>query len=159
MLLGIIGGAPSSQSAVVCISADTLPVCSGTLVGAHTVLTAGHCANLLGESVSYFVNVGPDCHAPLHRVRTAQMVTHPRYTGEGKPFDLAMVLLSAPLDAGTLALADGLSDGGVVRHVGYGTSQESPMSGWGLQRAVSHAITRIDDDFIWSGDASANTCN
>src|SRR5438552_18866212 len=104
MLLGIIGVAPSSESAVVCISADTLPVCSGTLIGAHTVLTAGHCANPLGTSVSYFVNVGPDCHAPLHRVRTAQMVTHPSYTAEGKPFDLAMILLLSPLDAGTFAL-------------------------------------------------------
>src|SRR5581483_5133003 len=27
------------------------------------------------------------------------------------------------------------------------------------QRAVSHAVTSVDDNFLWSGDATANTCN
>src|SRR5437870_1125812 len=99
MLLGIIGGQPSSEPAVVCISADTLPICTGTLLGAHTVLTAGHCAWLLGQSVPYFANLGADCYAPLHRARIADFSVHGNYTGEGKPFDLAMARLSSALDA------------------------------------------------------------
>jgi uncharacterized protein (TIGR03382 family) len=163
LVLQIIGGAPSSQSAVVCITADTLPVCSGTFIGAKSVLTAGHCAWVLGQSVPYQVNVGPDCAHPQRRAKVTDMVTHPQYAGEGKPFDVAMVSVDMELDAGTFALLDGGVDaslvGTTIRHIGYGTSQESPMDGWGLQRAVSHAVTSVDESFLWSGDATANTCN
>ena len=32
------------------------------------------------------------------------------------------------------------------------------MAGRGERRTVSHALLRFDDDFAWSGDATANTC-
>jgi hypothetical protein len=151
-LLGIIGGGPSNEAAVICISADTLPICSGTLLGDHTVLTAGHCAAIFGASVSYFANVGPDCHAPLHRARIAEFVAD-------AGVDLALARLETGLDAGVLELHDGAPNELVVRHVGYGTDQESQMNGWGTRREVTHAISRIDAELIWSGDAAANTCN
>jgi V8-like Glu-specific endopeptidase len=157
--LGIIGGQPSDDSAVVCLTADTLPVCSGTFISDKTVLTAGHCAWVLGKSVPYWVVVGPDCAHPQRRGKVADMVTHPKYSGEGMPFDVALVSLDATLDAGTHPLFDTATAGETIQHVGYGTDQESPMDGWGTQRSVSHALTRLDDNFLWSGDATANTCN
>jgi secreted trypsin-like serine protease len=160
--LGIIGGAPSTDDAVVCLTADGLALCSGVVIDAHTVLTAGHCINPLGTSVSYVVNVGADCAKPDARVRVAEMVAHPSYTGEGKPFDVGLVRTTTALNVTPVKLRDGALDdsfkGSLLRHVGFGTDQEQPMSGRGLRRTVSHALLRLDADFVWSGDATANTC-
>ena len=144
---------------MVCISADTLPICSGVLIGPHTVLTAGHCINTLGTGVTYFVNFGPDCTKPRTRKRVEEQLTHPSYTAEGAPFDLGIIKLATESDVVPMPLSDTQPTvGSTVRHVGYGTNQEQPMSGRGVQRTVSHALLRIDDDFLWSGDAMANTC-
>ena len=157
LTLGIIGGSPSDDEAVVCISADTLPLCSGVLIGARTVITAGHCINPLGPSVPYFVNLGADA-----RLRVAEMQAHPSFTGEGKPFDVGLVRLIADAGVAPMALSDVAVDaslaGRTIRHVGFGTSIETPMGGGGGRLTVSHAILRVDDDFVWSGDATANTC-
>jgi secreted trypsin-like serine protease len=162
LALGIIGGSPSDDEAVVCISADTLPLCSGVLIGARTVITAGHCINPLGASVPYFVNIGADCSKPHARLRVAEMQAHPSYTGEGKPFDVGLVRLIADAGVTPMALSDVTVDaslaGRTIRHVGFGTSIETPMGGRGGRLTVSHPILRIDDDFVWSGDATANTC-
>jgi hypothetical protein len=158
-LLGIIGGAPSSDPAVVCLQADTLPICSGTVVSTHAVLTAGHCANTLGTSVPYFIAFGSDCHAPQRRARITAFEVHPRYSGEGKPFDLALARFDPPLVVAPVPVTrEGLDAGAPLRHVGYGTSNELEMSGWGTQRAVTHPLNRLDDDFLYSGDPAANTC-
>lgn len=144
---------------MVCISADTLPICSGVLIAPHTVLTAGHCINTLGPGVTYFVNFGPDCTKPRLRKRVERQLTHPSYTAEGAPFDLGIIKLASASDVQPLPLGDVLPTvGATLRHVGYGTNQERPMSGQGAQRTVSHALLRLDDDFLWSGDATANTC-
>lgn len=160
LLLGVIGGGPSGDEAVVCLQADTLPLCSGVLAAPTLVVTAGHCAYPLGRAVPYFIAFGPDCRHPTRRVPVTEMETHPQYAGEGQPFDLAVVRLKvavtdvAPLVAG-LAAPDPAAP---LRHVGFGTSRESPMEGWGERRTVTHAATRLDPDFLWSGDAAANTC-
>ena len=157
--LGIIGGAPSDDEAVVCLSADTLPVCSGVLIGKRAVLTAGHCINALGTGVTYFVNFGADCTRPRLRRKVEEQLTHPSYTAEGAAFDLGLVKLGADADVTPRELGDAQADvGSVIRHVGFGTSQEQPMGGRGARLTVSHAVLRVDADFIWSGDATANTC-
>jgi len=168
LLLGIVGGegAPSpSDDAVVCLSAEGFPYCSGVLVGPRSVLTAGHCIDALGPGVHYEVNVGPDCHAPLQRLGVVRRLAHPRFTGEGNPFDLGYLSLAAdaraaaPFTVGPAPVEAGALPGMTVRHVGFGgTDEGSPLSGSGIRRSVLHAILRVEDDFIWSGDARSNTC-
>ena len=145
-----------------CLSADTLPVCSGVVIGKRTVLTAGHCINTVGPGVTYWVNFGPDCRAPSHRLKVKSQRAHPQYTAEGAPFDLGLLELVSdvsvtPVALGTLAV-DASLVGQQVRHTGYGADGESPLTGWGTQRTVTHPLTRLDDDFLYSGDTRANTC-
>jgi len=158
----VIGGAPSDDAVVVCLSADTLPICSGVVIGKRTVLTAGHCINTVGPGVTYWVNFGADCRAPSSRVKVKSQRAHPQYTAEGAPFDLGLLELVSdvavtPVALGTLAV-DASLVGQPIRHVGYGASSESPLAGWGTQRTVTHPLTRLDDDFLYSGDARFNTC-
>lgn len=161
-LLGVIGGSASVDDAVVCVSAEGLPLCSGVVIAPRVVLTAGHCIAPLGENVRYYVNFGADCRQPTHRLPVGQMLAHPRYAGEGKPFDIGVVTLGADAPPPPLALSkapvDELLVGRTIRHVGYGNSQESPSEGFGVRRTVSHAVLSVDDAFVWSGDAAANTC-
>jgi hypothetical protein len=167
LALGIIGGSDSTDprdDAAVCLLADTLPICSGVLVGVRTVLTAGHCVNPLGEHVPYTFVIGTDCTHPRVRLPVAQMQAHPQYTGEGQPFDLGLAQLSVdvpstvtPVELPSQGL-DASVVGALIRHVGYGTNQESPMSGRGTRRTVTHPVLRLDADFVWSGDATHNTC-
>lgn len=162
LALGIIGGAPSGDDAVVCLSADGLPLCTGVVIGPRTVLTAGHCINPLGPNVAYVVNVGADCTKPTAHAKVELMLAHPSYSGEGRPFDVGLVKLSTALVVTPMTLRETALDastvGATLRHVGFGTNQEQPMQGRGVRRTVSHAVLRLDADFVWSGDASANTC-
>jgi hypothetical protein len=76
------------------------------------------------------------------------------------PFDVALLRLEADLGVVPMAFATREPDAGAaLEHVGYGTADEGDMSGWGTQRTVTHPLVRIDRDFLWSGDATANTCS
>jgi hypothetical protein len=159
----VVGGvADPGDPAVVAFMAGGLQTCTGTLVGPAAVLTAGHCANALGE-VPYTVAVGTDSSHPTQSVTVADQVLHPQYSGEGKPYDFAMLRLAsavvgvAPLPLATVPLT-GADVGTSIRHVGFGVSDPSTGEGAGTKRQVTYPITEVDPFVVWSGAPGEQTC-
>lgn len=159
----IVGGADDpGDPEVVALLVDGWPACSGTLVSPTAVLTAGHCANLIGTSDKYAVAFGSDASQPTRRVQVVEQVTHPQYTAMGAPYDFAMLRLAqpvtdvAPAVLGTAPLSQA-DVGAPIRHVGFGVSDEAAGTGRGIKRTVTYAITEVDPDVVWSG-GSGQTC-
>jgi len=161
----IVGGVDDADDpAVVSVTVAGFPACSGTLVSPTAVLTAGHCANLLGSLASTEVRFGRDAVKSTKRVVVGEQRTHPGYTAEGAPWDFAMLQLTkpvtdvAPLPLGTQALTDG-DVGAPIRHVGYGISDERARTGGGFKRQVTFPITRVEPLVVWSVGPGEQTCD
>jgi secreted trypsin-like serine protease len=160
----IIGGAnDAAHGAVAGIQAFGLQVfCSGTLVAPRTILSAGHCADAATSYASYSAVFGPDDSGPS--IAITKQVVHPAYTAEGKPFDIAVFeLASAPPGVSPLPFArralPGLVGGTLLTHAGFGATMDGQLLGDGTKRVVTTPITRIDANFVYSGNAQKNTCN
>jgi len=159
----IVGGDDdSADPAVVAVVSESLnlTLCSGALIGPRTVLTAGHC-NFTNVSVRF----GADAQAPTRKVAVTTTLVHPSYTAEGAPFDFALLELDTPVtDVVPLALRStplAQVDVGttVIRHVGFGVSDEATKSGAGHKRTVSYPITRVTDVLVYSGAPGKQTCD
>jgi trypsin len=136
--------------------------CTATLISHHTVLTAGHC-NLDGLD-AIEADFGTRSDAPVHSIDVVGVKLHPMYSGEGKPYDLALMKLAAdPAGIAPVVLNDALlTDGDVsrmLRHVGFGVTDDSTGDGGGTKRTVSYPLHRIDAMLIYSGDAGKQTCD
>lgn len=159
----IIGGADDSgDPAVVAIVSDTvgLTLCSGALVGPRAVLTAGHC-----NFTKITARFGADVTAPERKIAVVRTVQHPKYTAMGAPYDFALLELETPLtDIAPLALRTApLSQADVgktlIRHVGFGVSDEAAGSGAGRKRTVSYLVTKVTDALVYSGAPGKQTCD
>lgn len=164
----IVGGAEDAgDPAVVAINIEStgFTVCTGTLIAPDVVLTAGHCPD-----TGIWVRRGANVHSLgwFDHLGVKATAKHPRYTGEGQPYDLALLQLDEPMtDVPPAALSStGLSSsdvGGTVRHVGYGTTGDDwrgvkEIGTGGIKRQVSYPITRVDDFFVFSGAPGQQTC-
>ena len=159
----IVGGEDDTgDPAVVAVVSEALnlTLCTGALIGPRTVLTAGHC-NFSNVSVRF----GSDAQAPTRKIAVTTTLVHPSYTMEGAPYDFALLELDTPVtDVAPLALRTtplAQSDVGstVIRHVGFGVSDEATKSGAGHKRTVSYPITRVTDVLVYSGAPGKQTCD
>ena len=156
----MIGGTDdTADPGVVAVVNDFLGAyCTGSLVAPRVVLTAGHCL----EAVANAVVIGSDATKGV-RVGVVARVKHPQYTGEGKDFDFAVLVLerdvteAAPLPRSHTAL-DASFVGRPVRHVGFGVTSEIGSAGEGTKRTVTYSVTQVDATKIYSGKSTQNTC-
>lgn len=154
------GSVDDADPAVAAISVLGLyAYCTATLISHHTVLTAGHC-NLDAIEADF----GTQSDAPAQSLDIVGVKVHPMYTGEGQPYDLALMKLAAdPAGIAPVALNDApLADGDVgrtLRHVGFGVTDDATSAGGGTKRTVSYPLHRIDAMLIYSGGAGQQTCD
>lgn len=138
------GSVTDAHPDVVALLSDHGNVCSATVVGARTVLTAAHCVARrdLDPSVDR-VAVGPLAHG-YYTVGIVRAELHPDFDDDSLAADLAVLTLERPVDvppavlAGTPLTAHDI--GGELRIVGFG------WPGPGAHEAMTkrEGITRIE---------------
>jgi secreted trypsin-like serine protease len=111
------------------------------------------------------VRFGADAQAPTRKVAVTTTLVHPSFTTEGAPYDFALLELDTavtdvtPLTLRTTPLAQSDVGTTVIRHVGFGVSDEATKSGAGHKRTVSYPITRVTDVLVYSGAPGKQTCD
>lgn len=138
--LRIIGGAktpPKEFLDCVAVGNDAQWGCSGTLIAANVVVTAGHCAE-----VATRIFLGSDVTKAGTVVRVRKRVRHPQYH-KGKHNDLMVLLLGEnvttvqPRKIAKKTLIDKATDGRVV---GFGNTDPGGFFGYGVKRFVDVPI-------------------
>ena len=128
-------------------SAGQLSGCTGTLIGKHTVLTAGHCVGSYG----YFKVNG-------QKIYTKRIYRHPSYGG-GNRNDVAVMILKqdvqgvTPTPIATQAPTNGMA----ITLVGFGKTGENKKD-YGTKRYTTNVISRVSSS-IFSFRGAKNICN
>jgi secreted trypsin-like serine protease len=134
--LRVIGGAPVKKGEFLdclAVGSDNQWGCTGTLVAADVVVTAGHCADFATR-----VFFGNDVTKPGKTVRVKKRVRHPKYH-QDKHNDLMVLLLEEKVDSvkprklAAKAVIDKATDGRVI---GFGNTDPSGSFGYGVKRFV-----------------------
>lgn len=138
--LRIIGGEvvpPGQFLDCVAVGNDQQWACTGTLIAANVVITAGHCADSATR-----IYIGRDVSKKGTVVKVAQSVRHPQYKKQANN-DLMVLILEQPV-AGVApralagkTLIDKASDGRVV---GFGNTDLAGQLGYGIKRFVDVPI-------------------
>jgi hypothetical protein len=135
-------------------------VCTGSLIGPKTILTAAHCVNVVATA-NLYAFFGADIGRPTQAVRIVRQIRHPAYASTRNDFGLMELqtrVLNVPLiemNSTPLSTAD---VGRMYRSVGFGVSDGRAQTGSGLKREVSTPVTRIDSTNITYGAPGRQTC-
>jgi hypothetical protein len=159
----IVGGllVTSEYPNVVLVDSGTT-LCSGTLIGPRTVLTAGHC--VMGRNPADFeVKFGNTQGAPTMTVDVAEIRVDRRFSGTTFPFDAAVLRLAqevtsvSPVVLDTSGAADGFRPNDTLRAVGFGFTTGGANDA-GTKRSTLVPILSVGPDFIFLGDMTNNIC-
>jgi hypothetical protein len=136
----VIGGAPVKPGEFldcVAVGSDAQWGCTGTLIAADVVLTAGHCADFATR-----IFIGSDVTKAGKVVAVKKRVRHPKYH-RGGHHDVMVLLLDTPVTTvqprplATKARIDKATDGRVM---GFGHSDPMGRFGYGRKRFVDIPI-------------------
>jgi secreted trypsin-like serine protease len=150
----IVGGIRTSDFPdCVAIGNSSRWCCSGTLVAANVVVTAGHC---VAGGCAERVFVGEDVRA----VEGGQVIDvettlpHPDYQPPNPTSDLAVLILSQDANVEPRRLADSqaIQAARSVRLAGFGNTDVFSSGGYGQRRIVDVPIATADPKFGADGD-------
>lgn len=137
----IVGGVPTTANEFpdcVAVGNNSMWCCTGTLIAANVVVTAGHC----GGSCSSRIFIGPNVKKPGTVVKVLKAVRHPDFhQGDNDRLfnDLTVLILKrdvneiATRDVAPGALVDAAT---TVLAVGYGNNDLQSTKGYGIKRKV-----------------------
>lgn len=152
----ITGGAPyTGHPAVGMVQIGSGGLCTGTLIGDKTVLTAAHCIED-GTFYNFVLDSGETINAN-------SAARHPQWTGNGAPYDFGVILLSKkPTTVASLPVATSAPTKGLpITLVGYGSTYCQVQNNQivceqdaGIKRRATNTIasvTSIEFTFVGTG--------
>jgi Trypsin len=144
-----VGGvATGAYSFVVAVGDSRGSFCTGTVISKRVVLTAGHCFDFKGRSITR-IRFGERTANPTATRGVARVVRHPGYNANSLTNDLALVLLASdsPSQAAPLlrATLDNTNDwvGPDFSFVGYGVTNGTTDKGAGTRRVAQFPIAGV----------------
>jgi hypothetical protein len=153
----IVDGTPTTTHPTVGkIRFDGRDICTGTLVGPHTVLTAAHC--ILGDASRYAFVLG------AHAYPAADAGQHPRWdesadNGEGL-YDVGLLLLAASPGIAPSRLATTAPHvGEAITLVGFGVTGQS-QNDYGTKRIATNVIDQLAPTKLYfaASSGTGTTC-
>jgi V8-like Glu-specific endopeptidase len=171
----INGSTDTTHTSVVALThPSTGQFCTGTVIGARAILSAGHCLvemqkefQQYGETfratdVSIFF--GTTVGGGGQSIKASAAYAHPDYylSNSGAPYyDVSVWTMSQDSPVPAMAWqssALGSVVGKSVTFVGYGVTNAYQQTGNGTRRTVNGTITDIDSQNIFYGNGSSGTC-
>jgi V8-like Glu-specific endopeptidase len=167
----IIGGRvdladPAVVGLRMCVSGSGCSICTGTLVGRQTVLTASHCIDQnveAGEPERVEVFFGTSMDGEGTRIAADALALHRYFDPATLDYDIAMIHLAEPAPPEIEPVVPGIqplvSDdvGMAIRLVGFGETALGAGDA-GTKRQVTTVLTSVAARHIFVGTSDANTC-
>ena len=113
-------------------------ICTATLVGRYTLLTAAHCVNQATGPITIQTPRGPQQSSDILVLGSGV---------EGDPYDLALIYLPLPLlsEQEILSMASGVNPGDNVLVVGYGCASSEALTSAGIKRLGSNMVSDVNE--------------